>query len=146
MAALSNFLENKLIDILFRGGSYAVPSTVYIALCTTMPTAANTGATISEPGGNYSRKGVPTTTAAWYSTQTDTTASSTGTTGATGNVSAITWTTVSWTGTITSVAILDSVTLGAGNMLWFSNFTPTKTVSSGDTLQFAVNALQPTLT
>ncbi len=53
---LSNFATTKLIDHVFKT-AYSPASTLYLALCTAAPTAASTGATITEtdyPG--YVRK------------------------------------------------------------------------------------------
>ena len=144
MAALSNYFQNKLIDFLFRSGAYTVPTTLYIALCTTTPTASDTGSTIAEvSGGNYSRQAVSAGVSNWYSTQGDTTSTSSGTSGQTGNVNAITWSSVTWSATVAGIAICDAAT--AGNILWYSVLASSKTVASGDNASFPVNTLKPSL-
>ena len=50
MAAMSDYLENKLIDQIFRGQAYSFPSTLYIGLLTSAPTDA---------GSQQSRRGTP---------------------------------------------------------------------------------------
>lgn len=140
MASMSNYLENKLVDFLFRGGSYTSPSTLYFALCTSTPSDASTGSTISEvSGGNYTRQSLVAGTGNWYSTQGDNSATSTGTNGTTSNSTSIAWNSVTWTGTVTSVAICDASS--AGNMLFYSALNSNKTLASGDSISFAVSGL-----
>ncbi|MCU6709361.1 hypothetical protein M6D81_11645 [Paenibacillus sp. J5C_2022] len=54
--AVSNYLADKLLNATFRGQNYVSPSTVYIALYTSNPTAADTGTEVS--GGDYARQAV----------------------------------------------------------------------------------------
>lgn len=140
MANMSNYLENKLVDFMFRGGSYTPPSTLYFALCTSSPTETSTGSDISEvSGGNYSRQSLTATTGNWYSTQGDNSATSSGTNGTTSNSTSIAWNSVSWSGTVTSVAICDEST--AGNVLFYSTLNSSKALISGDSISFAVSGL-----
>jgi hypothetical protein len=133
MANMSNYLENKLIDFLFRSGSYTPPATLYIALCTATPAETDTGSTISEvSGGNYSRQSVSSGASSWYSTQQDTISTSSGSNGTTSNVSSIVWSGATWTATVTAVAICDAST--GGNLLFYGALTSSKAVSSGDTV------------
>lgn len=140
MANMSNYLENKLIDFLFRGAAFSPPATLYIALCTATPTDSNTGSTISEiTGGNYSRQALTSNTTNWSTTQGDTSATSTGTGGTTTNQSVVAWNSVTWTGTVAAVAICDASS--GGNLLWWGVLTSSKTVASGDSVSFAANDL-----
>ena len=150
MAALTDFLENKLIDWLFRaqaigitGASAAAgtgPTTLYIALFTTAPTDVGGGTEVS--GGSYARQAVTSALANWAGTQAaaSTTASS-GTSGTTSNNAAITFPSPSanW-GTVTSWGIFDALT--SGNLLMYANLTTSKTVNNGDAApSFAISAL-----
>ena len=54
MAAMSNYLENALINATLRNTSYTSPSTVYVGLFTSDPTDAGSGTEVS--GGSYARK------------------------------------------------------------------------------------------
>lgn len=140
MANMSNYLENKLVDFLFRGGSFTPPSTLYIALCTNTPTDSSTGATISEvSGGNYSRQSLTSTTGNWYSTQGDTAGTSSGTNGTTSNINSVAWNSVTWAATVNGVAICDASS--GGNMLFYSSLNSSKTLVSGDSISFAVSGL-----
>ena len=56
MSAISDYLENKLIDHVLRGVTYTRPSKVYAALYKTNPTDADTGTEVS--GGSYARQEV----------------------------------------------------------------------------------------
>lgn len=142
MAALSDYLENKLIDHVFRNISYTVPSTIGIALVTAAPTDSQTGATISEvTGGSYARVAVVPTTANWASTNGTASGPSSGTGGATNPVAAVTFTTATadW-GTIVGVVVCDNTTTAAGNALFYGTLTQNKVVSNGDTFSFAAGS------
>lgn len=156
MAALSNKLENAFIDWFFRGQAIGLggasaaagtgPTSLYLALYTTAPTAAGGGTEVSGTGTGYARVAVSSALANWAATQGGTTAS-TGTTGATSNVAAITFpapSTTAW-GTIVAFGILDSATLGSGNLLLFGNLSTSKTVNALDAAPaFAAAALSLT--
>lgn len=138
MANMSNYLENKLIDFLFRGVAFSAPSTLYVALCTATPTDSSTGSTITEvSGGNYARQSLVSNTSNWSTTNADNAATSSGTTGTTTNSTQISWTSVTWTGTVTSVAICDA--LSGGNMLFYAPLSNSQVVSSGDSISFGIN-------
>lgn len=131
MAALSNYLENKLIDWLLRGQSYTPPTAAYFALNTTNNNAANTSG-VEVSGGNYSRVSVSASLANWAGTQgAGTTTASTGTSGQTSNNSNITFPTPSaaW-GVITGFSVYDAAT--GGNLLFYGALTTSKTVNNGD--------------
>src|SRR5947209_4393537 len=132
MANMSDYLENKLIDALFRGGSFTFPSTVYIGLCTASPNDASTGSSCNEvSGGNYARQSVACNSSNFQDTAGGTAATSSGTTGTTKNVSAISWSGVTWAATVTSLVICDAAS--GGNILFYGDLASSKTVSSGDT-------------
>src|SRR4051794_27926235 len=106
MAAMSDYLENKIIDYVFRSGSFSAPANIYVALCTVATTDADTGSTITEvSGGSYARTALNPGTSNWANTQASGTGASSGTGGTTSNSSTITFPTAtgSW-GTITHIA------------------------------------------
>jgi hypothetical protein len=130
MAAMSDYLENKLIDFLFRGQTLTAPATVYVGLLTAAP--SDTGGGTEVTGGSYARASVTSSLANWAGTQASgSTTASTGTNGTTSNNNAITFPvpTANW-GTITHLAIYDAAS--AGNLLFWSALTASKTVNSGD--------------
>lgn len=136
MSAMSDYLENKLIDHIFRAQTFTAPTTLYFALLTAAPNDASTGATITEVANsnNYARASVTCSLANFAGTQSagSTTASS-GTGGVTSNNGTITFNTPSgnW-GTVTHIAVLDSGTHGAGNVLFHGALAASKTINNGD--------------
>lgn len=140
MAAMSDYLENKLIDFLLRAQSFTPPATVYVALFTANPT--DTGGGTEVTGGSYARVAVTSSLANWAGTQSaGSTVASSGTGGTTSNNSSITFPTptANW-GTVTGMALFDAST--SGNMLLFSALTTNKTVNNGDAApSFAAAAL-----
>lgn len=117
MSELSNYLENELFDHVLRNASYTSPTTVYLALYTDDPTDADSGTEVS--GGSYARQAVT------FTAPSD---------GAGDNTANITFpeATGDW-GAITHVGIRDAST--AGNLLFHSPTTVTKTILTGDTYQ-----------
>lgn len=140
MAALSDYLENKIIDWLLRGQAFTPPANVYVALFTAAPSDTGGGTEVS--GGSYARVEVASSLANWSGTQAagSTTASS-GTGGTTSNNATITFPapTASW-GTITHMGIFDAAT--DGNLLAYGALTTSKNVNNGDAApSFAAAAL-----
>ena len=141
---MSNYLENKVIDHLFRTSTFTQPAVLAIALCTALPDDTSTGATITEVAnsGSYARTALNPLNANWTATQGGTTGASSGTNGTTGNATAITFPTAtgSW-GVVTHLAIVDSATWGAGNVLFWGALTASKTIGSGDVFTIDVAGL-----
>ena len=143
MAAMSDYLENKLVDHILRAQTFTAPATVYVSLHTAAPTGDVPGTEVS--GGSYARVAVTSSLSNWAGTQSagSTTASS-GTGGATSNNAAITFPapSASW-GTISHFASWDAST--AGNLLFHGSLTTSKTVNNGDAApSFAAAALSLT--
>lgn len=131
MAAMTNYLENKIIDWLFRGQSFTPPATMYIALMTAVA-AADAGTVTEVSGGSYARVAVTSSMANWAGTQSaGSTVASSGTTGQTSNNNAITFPTptANW-GICTHVGINDAST--SGNWLFIAALTTPKTINNGD--------------
>jgi hypothetical protein len=140
---MSDFLENKLCDLVFRNRSYSPPTGIYIALFTASPTDANSGTEVT--GGSYARVQVGPSDVTWTATQGGTPASaSSGTGGNTSNASTITFPTPSanW-GVVTHFGIYDAST--SGNLLIWGALSNGKTVNNGDPAPtFSANALSIT--
>lgn len=131
MAALSNYLENKLIDQLFRAQAYSFPTTLYIGLLTSAPSDTGGGTEVS--GGSYARVGVACSLVNWAGTQASgSTVASSGTGGTTSNNNVITFAdpTADW-GTITHFGIYDASS--GGNLLIYGAMTTARLVANGDT-------------
>lgn len=141
MSALSDYLENKLADFLFRGQAYSAPASLYVALFTESPTDAGGGTECT--GGSYARVSMACSLANWSGTQgAGTTVASSGTGGTISNNIAITFPAPleAW-GTVVSVGLYDSPT--SGNLLLWGAVSPSKTVNNGDSPpQFAPGDLQ----
>ena len=139
MAALSDYLENKLIDHVFRGQAYTAPATIYVALFTSAPNDAAGGTEVT--GGSYARPGLAASLTNWAGTQAaaSTTASS-GSGGGTSNNLAINFATPSagW-GTVTHIGLMDAAS--GGNLLVYTALTVGKTINSGDTVSFPAASL-----
>lgn len=138
MAAMSDYLENKIIDWLLRGQSFSPPATVYIGLFTTTPSDSGGGTEVTTGvTTNYSRPSVTSALANWAGTQAaGSTLASSGTNGTTSNNSVITFPTpasgggaVNW-GTITGIGIYDAPS--GGNLLFYGALTSSKSVNAGD--------------
>jgi len=127
MSAISNYLEDALINHVFRNTAYTPPETIYVALYTTDPTDADTGTEVS--GGDYARQAVT------FAVPSD---------GATSNTADITFpeATANW-GTITHVGLRDAAT--GGNLLWYGALTDSKTILAGDQFIFKADQLTVSL-
>lgn len=127
MAAMSDYLENALINATLRGQAWTAPSTIYLALFTSDPTDAKTGAEVS--GGAYARQAVtfaaPTNGAA--STSADV---------------LYPVATAAW-GTVTHIGVFDAAT--GGNLLYHGQLTNTKTISTDDQLKIGAGDITITL-
>lgn len=132
---ISSYLCVKLLDLMFRNQDYATPET-WVALTTATIADTDDGDTMTEcTGGSYARVRVNVNGGAaptW-----DLAASS-----VVDNAEAISFVaaTGSW-GTVTSVAIMDSTTEDAGNVLFYDNTLADQAVGDGDTVSFAIGAL-----
>jgi hypothetical protein len=127
MAAMSNYLENALINATLRNTTYTSPSVVYVGLFTSDPTDAGSGTEVT--GGSYTRK------SATFGAPSD---------GASTISSAIEFdqATGSW-GTVTHFGIYDAST--GGNLLYHGALTASKAIDTGDVFKFATSALTVTL-
>ena len=127
MAALSNYLENALINATLRNTSYTSPATVYVGLFLSDPTDAGSGTEVS--GGSYAREAM---------------AFDAPSNGASVNSAAVEFNqaTGDW-GTIPYFAIFDAST--SGNMLYHGALTTSKTIETGDVFKFAAGSVTVTL-
>jgi hypothetical protein len=130
MGALSNYLEEKIVEHFLRNSAVASPATVYLALFTSDPTETGSGTEASYV--NYARQ-----PAAWTALDGNgqTKNTTTVTFPANGNASASV--------VVTHAALFDAAT--GGNMLLHGALASSKTLQVGDVLSFAPNALTLTL-
>lgn len=129
MAALSNYLENKLIDHVLRNTAYTTPGTsIYLSLHTGSPGEANDGAN-EVSGGSYARQQV----SAWDAPSNGVTQNT--------NVIEFPEATGSW-GTITHVGIYDAST--SGNLLFHGAANSSVAIASGDIYRIKIGNLTVT--
>ncbi len=129
MSALSDYLENKLIDFILRGQPFNPPATTYVALLVAAPSDAGGG--MEAAGGGYVRVAIPGALASWAGTQAaGATVTSSGTSGTTSNNVAITFPapTTNW-GDVTHFGVYDAPS--GGNLLFWGALTSSKYVSGG---------------
>lgn len=127
MAAMSDYLENTLINAVLRGTAYTSPSKVYLALFTNDPTDAGTGTEVSS--GAYARREITFS------------APSNGVAVSSADV-LFPVATASW-GTITHIGIYDALT--GGNLLFHGVLTNSKTIAADDQLKIASGDVSITL-
>lgn len=130
---VSDYLANKLLDLMFRNQAYSAPDT-YCALTTATIADDDTGSTITEPsGGAYARKQVNVN----GGSEPTWDLAAAGALDNTHNVD-FTQATASW-GTIVALGILDAA--AAGNLLFYDNGVADQAVGDGDTVRFPVGDL-----
>ena len=127
MAALSNYLENALINATLRNTTYTSPAVVYVGLFITDPTDAGSGTEVS--GGSYARQ---TATFGAPSDGASTTSAD----------STFPTCTADW-GTVAFFGIYDAST--SGNLFYYGALNNSKTIETGDILKIEAGNLTVTL-
>jgi len=121
----TDYLENKLIDHTIGPTAYTRPAAVYISLYTVAPSDSTAGTEVT--GGSYARQ-VATFAAAAA--------------GATTNNTIIDFTSMP-AATVVAIGINDALT--AGNLLFWSTLTTSRTTVAGDTIRINSGALSVSL-
>ena len=126
MSAMSDYLENEILDHILSTGSYTMPTAVYVGLSTGSFNDDNSGTELT--GSNYAREAATFTAAA---------------SGTTSNSAAVEFNaaTGSW-GSISHFGIFDAAS--SGNLLIHGAFTVAKTIASGDILKIPTGDLDIT--
>jgi hypothetical protein len=143
VAQATDYLENKIIDHLFRTTTWTKPTALYMALFTAAPSDSGGGTEVT--GGSYARVNLAPLDTNWNATQGGTTGNSSGAGGQTSNAVPITFNapTANW-GTVTHFAVFDAST--GGNMLIWDALVAARTILSGDPApSFPIGALQITV-
>lgn len=134
MAAMSDYLENELINHIFRSTAFIQPTTIAIALCTVSPVDSDTGDLTGKEviGAGYVRLEVPRDDTNWAAPSN----------GTTKNVAAIIWPAAgaNW-GIISHIAILNNTTIGMGNLLFHGELTTPITINTGQVFEFTLEQL-----
>lgn len=126
---MSDYLSNRLIDLIWRDEAYVWPANLYAAYTTTTPTNAAGGL---EPGvGGYARQAIPSTLSGWTPTQGGlVTDASSGTGGRIGNQGAVTFPVPTANqGVATHGELLDAIV--SGNLMFWRALAAAKTIAAG---------------
>lgn len=120
----SDYLENKLLNIVFKNTAYTPPATVYAALMTAAP--SDTGGGTEVTGGSYARQALTMGTP---------------TLGTITNTVAFTFSAIP-AATITHIAVYDAST--AGNLLYYEALSSTIITTAGADVEFGIGDLTVT--
>ncbi len=127
MSSFTDYLEDRVLNHIFRNTASTAPATVYLALFTVTPSDTGGGTEVST--GGYARQAI-------------TFGASSG--GAIANTSAVAFTAAGANyGTVVAVAVMDALTVG--NMLAWDGIT-SAIVNDGDTINFPIGDIDITLT
>jgi len=150
MAALSDYLESGLIHHVFRGQSFPKPSNISVALTSGIPLDGHDGGTIPEFSSSWSGSGtgydrvdlgspVEDGNTTWNFRPHEFDAGS-GTVKNSGQI--IFNPALSDWGWVSGVAIVDSSTIGEGNLLMHAQLTNPRIIYTGDNVKFDVDTLE----
>ena len=115
MGSKSDYLENKVLDHVVRDTVYTQATVVFSALFTVIPSDTTAGTEVTNATSGYTRVTTSFVTAGLT------------TTGRTSNAAAVSFVTVAGGNTLTVVgwALMDTSTVAAGNILYYSTVTST---------------------
>lgn len=131
MANMSDYLEERILNHIFRGVASTPPTNLYVALFLNNPTDASTGTEVS--GTSYERKLVTFTAP----TQVNGQAQITNELEIEFNQAGSNW------GTVTHAAVFDALT--GGNMYYYGALNTPKAIETNDVLKVLANELVLTL-
>jgi hypothetical protein len=133
MSGKSAYLENAELNWLKGTAFPTAPTTVYVALFTTNPTADDGTGAVEVSGGSYARAAI-TTSSGWSAISGSGTSPH-----QISNSGVVTFATPSanW-GSVIGIAVYDAST--AGNLLYWNSITP-QTINSGVIASFSIGAL-----
>lgn len=116
--AKSDYLEDKILNVVFKNTAYTPPATVYGALMTATPT--DTGGGTEVVGGSYARQALTMGTPSL---------------GTIANSALVTFTAVP-ASTITHIAVYDALT--TGNLLYYGALSSSIIAPAGTDINFEV--------
>jgi len=126
MSAMSDYLENEILDHILGTGAYTMPATVYVGLSTGSFNDDNSGTELT--GNNYARESISFGAAA---------------SGTASNSAAVEFNaaTGSW-GTVSHFGLFDAAS--SGNLLIHGALTASKVIETGDILKIAIGDMDIT--
>lgn len=127
MGAMSNYLEEAILNAVFRNTPFTSPTSVHLALYTSDPTEADTGTEVS--GGAYARRPVT------FSAPTQV-----GGKGTISNSADVSFpvATAAW-GTVTHIGLRSAAT--GGNLLYYGPVSNARSILANDQLKFLAGEL-----
>lgn len=137
MANASDYLEQQIINHLFRDDTFAKPTTIAIGLTLDVPLDDGTYTEVANTHG-YARYTNASGNALWNAP---------GAAGETANAAEFAFDAASggdW-GTVSGVIITDDATYNGGNVLMHGALTTPKLVEDGDIFKFAIGSLEITV-
>lgn len=126
MSAMSDYLENEILDHILGTGAYTMPSTVYVGLSTGSFNDDNSGTELT--GNGYARESISFGAAASGTASNDGAVEFSAATG-------------SW-GTVSHFGLFDASS--SGNLLIHGALTASKVIDTGDILKIAVGDMDIT--
>jgi len=126
MSAMSDYLENEILDHILGTGAYTMPTTVYVGLSTGSFGDDNSGTELS--GSGYARQSISFGAAASGTASNDAAVEFPAATG-------------SW-GTVSHFGIFDAAS--SGNLLIHGALTASKVIDTGDILKIAIGDMDIT--
>jgi hypothetical protein len=126
MSAMSDYLENEILDHILGTGAYTMPTTVYVGLSTGSFNDDNSGTELT--GNGYARVSISFGAASSGTASNDAAVEFSAATG-------------SW-GTVSHFGLFDASS--AGNLLIHGALTASKAIESGDILKIAIGDMDIT--
>ena len=126
MSAMSDYLENEILDHILGTGAYTMPATVYVGLSTGSFNDDNSGTELT--GNGYARQSISFGAAASGTASNDAAVEFPAATG-------------SW-GTVSHFGLFDASS--SGNLLIHGALTASKVIETGDILKIAVGDMDIT--
>ena len=126
MSAMSDYLENEILDHILGTGAYTMPTTVYVGLSTGSFGDDNSGTELT--GNGYSRQSISFGAASSGTASNDAAVEFSAATG-------------SW-GTVSHFGLFDAAS--SGNLLIHGALTASKVIATGDILKIAIGDMDIT--
>jgi hypothetical protein len=126
MSAMSDYLENEILDHILGTGAYTMPATVYVGLSTGSFNDDNSGTELT--GNGYARVSISFGAAASGTASNDAAVEFSAATG-------------SW-GTVSHFGLFDASS--SGNLLIHGALTASKVIETGDILKIAIGDMDIT--
>lgn len=133
MSAMTETIENRVLDELFGGATFAIPTQWFLGLLTAAPSDTTSGTEVSTAGGSlYARVSSSNTTANWTNAASGSKVNATTISFPTAGAA---WGSVGWVG------FYDTSIAGNATLWFWAPLTAAKTISSGDVARFTSGSI-----